>query len=1257
MADDRFWIDTGVDIWADETLDLWTGSLPTTRSLTTSIAIVSATSDVLSPFAIGADGRLWTYDDSGMWADDELDLWVGSWPVSREFSATIALASITQNALGTLGDVRSLTASIAIASTTPNADRAAFSRLLSTAIDIASTTTDAPAAEIEVVLSQQHRAQLGWLNSRILVDIEIGDYTLRMSDSDYTYVYPAETLHYGGYLLQVQGLGEFSSTGGEAMNSHVILTVADEPFGGYTYLVMWNSDTPFAGCIASFYELLLDTDSETFDFDSRTLLHKMAVERVQNIKPGISFEMVLSSRLFAKRNSYGGQVITKAMYQFADPNHVGMPRNIIYGDIKNVPCRLILAGAIDLLSTNLGAYSHETTIYLSGVRQLEFTGPPFTIKIDDELMYCPYAPSGDVISGVTRGYSSTTITSHNKGVPVLDYLSTVLYEVAKHPVQEISAIRVMDVLETQYPDSGSTVRAYTGKSGDEHPYAPGCAILDFDLPAFIQKKIDQEVSSEHTHDDTETTSTSTDTGSHSHTDSSLSMITKHGISCTYTGVTNPANAYDYADTTYAIINASSLNSLIIDLESGTYGTLDHIFIHAKIGHSAGGTGNVLQISASGSTVYNSNQAIAPVWLGWTVTTTTWPTVVRFDIALGTGTNYDYDIYEAYVDCYYTAPTDASPATGVSTSVTTNVLTSVVAETILGGLTVADVLIGEEITVDCKGYEDTDGSITGVVNALIERPDYVIRHMLTALMGFSGDDLGSHMVADAGAWFYHRSWEFAFILHDIGDNMDVVLQSLAMQSGCALTDWAGKIDLRPINVAPAPVHRWDFLDSSDGWLSSGMSFFTIDSIAYLTSTGSDPVIYQTGLTIPGAYYNQVVVRFRRITGSTWQGTCFWSTSSHTFTSSYYKSISEPSGSTSWVEAVWDMTNPTAGTGDWIGSTVTGIRLDLGNSSGDSFQIDWIEVRSSESALPHTRLNWDFSGSTCGWWASDMAFVMGSTTLSAYCTGADGYLYYSRTPLGFYGWMFSRVVMRFKRLTGSGWEGICFYTTASHGYSGYYYKWITEPAGSSDFVEATWDMALLTHGGNDWYLNWITGVRFDLGTSAADAFEIDWIRIEPPAPPVTIDSDMLVEPPSFTWSGISDTKSVVNAFYARDYRGTTGRSQVIMPDVPRDALARGYFDCLTSAWCPQDGIGKLTNDLELKAVRNETQASEVMGIWGRKLGYPKLTVQMRLKWLAIDCEPGGTIYYSCAVMGDKYYRVTAFNPDPVSRIIYITAETWL
>ena len=90
----------------------------------------------------------------------------------------------------------------------------------------------------------------------------------------------------------------------------------------------------------------------------------------------------------------------------------------------------------------------------------------------------------------------------------------------------------------------------------------------------------------------------------------------------------------------------------------------------------------------------------------------------------------------------------------------------------------------------------------------------------------------------------------------------------------------------------------------------------------------------------------------------------------------------------------------------------------------------------------------------------------------------------------------VQVRLTRLAGAGWQGDCYYATPGHGYGESYKKTTADsPPAVGETKIITFDMSALTAGGNDWMNNQITDVRLDLGSSAADVFAIDWIRILP------------------------------------------------------------------------------------------------------------------------------------------------------------------
>ncbi|WP_442513829.1 phage tail tip fiber protein [Pseudomonas promysalinigenes] len=148
--------------------------------------------------------------------------------------------------------------------------------------------------------------------------------------------------------------------------------------------------------------------------------------------------------------------------------------------------------------------------------------------------------------------------------------------------------------------------------------------------------------------------------------------------------------------------------------------------------------------------------------------------------------------------------------------------------------------------------------------------------------------------------------------------------------------------------PAPNCLWQFDSTTEGWVAAGASLAQGAGFIKITATGSDPQL-QSGtsanLSITGSLYSRVRVRITRRAGavSDWDGQLFYQTAGHGFSASYRAIAPNPNltvGQSAVVE--WDMANLTWGGNDWTENTITRLRLDLGNTSGGVFDVDWIVV---------------------------------------------------------------------------------------------------------------------------------------------------------------------------------------------------------------------------------------------------------------------------------------------------------------------------
>lgn len=174
---------------------------------------------------------------------------------------------------------------------------------------------------------------------------------------------------------------------------------------------------------------------------------------------------------------------------------------------------------------------------------------------------------------------------------------------------------------------------------------------------------------------------------------------------------------------------------------------------------------------------------------------------------------------------------------------------------------------------------------------------------------------------------------------------------------SITSQSGSItslqnDLAAVQVAlgssgldPAANAIWQFDSSVEGWTGEGCTISAAGGVMTVTATSNDPRIVRGSLAVQGSTYTLVRAKITRKAGaaSDWDGKLFYSTSGHGQSGSYYKQASNPAlaiGQTAVVE--WDMAALTAGGNDWISNTITQIRLDIGGTTGGSFDVDWVAV---------------------------------------------------------------------------------------------------------------------------------------------------------------------------------------------------------------------------------------------------------------------------------------------------------------------------
>lgn len=140
---------------------------------------------------------------------------------------------------------------------------------------------------------------------------------------------------------------------------------------------------------------------------------------------------------------------------------------------------------------------------------------------------------------------------------------------------------------------------------------------------------------------------------------------------------------------------------------------------------------------------------------------------------------------------------------------------------------------------------------------------------------------------------------------------------------------------------SPYKTWEFRGTTDGWTSVGMSSFApnVDSVT-ATSNGTDPIIRSpTNLNFSGKLYDKVRARVKRTGGAAWDGNLYFVPTTGEVEGALGSSwVADTTVNGQWVIVEWDMSALVG----WTGKTIEHIRIDLGASAADVFEIDWISI---------------------------------------------------------------------------------------------------------------------------------------------------------------------------------------------------------------------------------------------------------------------------------------------------------------------------
>lgn len=185
-----------------------------------------------------------------------------------------------------------------------------------------------------------------------------------------------------------------------------------------------------------------------------------------------------------------------------------------------------------------------------------------------------------------------------------------------------------------------------------------------------------------------------------------------------------------------------------------------------------------------------------------------------------------------------------------------------------------------------------------------------------------------------------------------------------------------------------------------------------------------------------------------------------------------------------------------------------------------------------------VNYEFSanGNPEGWTITGgtQSVVNGINTITS--TGTDPNFLRNMQDQFFYGCEHPILLMKIRRVSGSGWQGDVYYSTVGgHGLSESWKKTRALSLVVGDSAVVAWDMRLNNAGNDDWMASRIDTLRFDLGAAADDVFQIDWIRLVP-----WVGTNILLEEDNTLSLPVDTTESYSGHFTTRSW--TTPQAQV-------------------------------------------------------------------------------------------------------------------
>lgn len=467
-------------------------------------------------------------------------------------------------------------------------------------------------------------------------------------------------------------------------------------------------------------------------------------------------------------------IVNATDYAGADPDDIGKMLAQVWGSCKRVPFRAVDAGGVTTLGADLAAAA--TTVIATDTTAFPASG---TIQIDvEQITYT--GKTATSFTGCTRGAGATTDVAHDLGANIAEIQSSYFY-ILGHAVKAINAVYVSDILQP-----AALYTAYTGQTGDQHGTYGALAVIEFTTLPVIEKQVNVTVGLGTTAVDL--IDLVTDANTLVGDDVSALTATPAAGSAEYT-------LYPSGTTNNGWLNPAN----IIDGNGNTYGDNDHVTDRVQMDFTEPSPGPGTCVSqrfyaicsgaAGGETVKVDKNNGATNLTTWTMTTTpseynvdvnstNWITNIEFDDPSAAGVR----IHHAWKIIKYTPTVTMGGQVVLSGDPALSKTNDGLSGTpTLTGNSVADTVIGSQVTADVDGYQDdASGTYTGTPNALIERPDHILKHILIAILGLTSSDLDSTTYDESGTQYNTNSFALGVCLLDPPKAKDVI-HEIAYQS--------------------------------------------------------------------------------------------------------------------------------------------------------------------------------------------------------------------------------------------------------------------------------------------------------------------------------------------------------------------------------------------------------------------------------------------------------------------------------------------